>query len=123
MAGKNTFFNIVDNSGGQFGECIKVLKSGLQRISIGKFVIVVVKRTRWRKKMKVKEHDVRRGIVVRLKKGILRFNGMRLSHSDNAVVLLDKNKNPLGNRVYGPISYEIRKKKLMKLILIAPSVF
>jgi ribosomal protein L14 len=46
MAGKNTFFNIVDNSGGQFGECIKVLKSGLQRISIGKFVIVVVKRTR-----------------------------------------------------------------------------
>jgi large subunit ribosomal protein L14 len=73
--------------------------------------------------MKVKEHDVRRGIVVRLKKGILRFNGMRLSHSDNAVVLLDKNKNPLGNRVYGPISYEIRKKKLMKLILIAPSVF
>lgn len=73
--------------------------------------------------MKVKEHDVRWGIVIRLKKGITRFNGLKLSFSDNALVLLDKNKNPLGNRVYGPVSYEIREKKLMKLVLISPSVF
>jgi large subunit ribosomal protein L14 len=73
--------------------------------------------------MKVKEHDVRRGIVVRLKKSVFRFNGLRLSFSDNAIVLLDKKKNPLGNRIYGPLPYEIREKKLMKLVLMAPSVF
>lgn len=123
MVGKNTWFNIVDNSGGQLGECIKVLKSKWQKISIGKFVIIVIKRIRWRKKMKVKEHDVRRGIVVRLKKSVFRFNGLRLSFSDNAIVLLDKKKNPLGNRIYGPLPYEIREKKLMKLVLMAPSVF
>ena len=123
MASKNTLFYVTDNSGGQYAECIKVLKSKLQKIYIGKFIIVVIKKIRWRKKMKVKEHDVRWGIVVRLKKGITRFNGLRLCFSDNALVLLDKNKNPLGNRIYGPVSYEIREKKLMKLVLISPSVF
>ena len=68
-------------------------------------------------------HDVRFGIIVRTKKKIRRYNGIFVSFEDNAMVLLDKNLNPIGNRINGPLSYEVREKKLMKLILVAPSIF
>jgi len=123
MIGIKTRFFITDNSGGKFGECIKVLRKKYQHACIGDFIVIAIKKIRKYKKMKVKMHEVRFGIIVRTKKMITRFNGFHLSFSDNAMVLLDKNLNPLANRINGPLSYEIREKKLMKLVLIAPNVF
>ena len=115
MIGIKTRFYITDNSGGRQGECIKVLRKKFQHAYVGDFIVIAVK--------KVKMHDVRFGIIVRTKQNIRRYNGIYVSFEDNAMVLLDKNLNPIGNRINGPLSYEIRMKKLMKLILIAPSVF
>jgi len=123
MVGIKTRFYITDNSGGRQGECIKVLKKKYQHASVGDFIVVAIKKVKTRKKMKVKMHDVRFGIIVRTKKNIRRYNGIYISFEDNAMVLLDKNLNPIGNRINGPLSYEVRMKKLMKLILIAPSIF
>jgi large subunit ribosomal protein L14 len=123
MIGVKTRFYITDNSGGKQGECIKVLKKKYQHAKVGDFIVVAIKKVKMRKKMKVKMHDVRFGIIVRTKKKIRRYNGIFVSFEDNAMVLLDKNLNPLGNRITGPLSYEIREKKLMKLILSAPSIF
>jgi len=123
MIGIKTRFFITDNSGGRKGECIKVLKKKYQHAYVGDFIVVAIKKVKTRKKMKVKMHDVRFGIIVRTKKNIRRYNGISVSFEDNAMVLLDKNLNPIGNRIHGPLSYEVREKKLMKLILISPSVF
>ena len=123
MIGIKTRFYITDNSGGRQGECIKVLRKKFQHAHVGDFIVIAVKKVKMRKKMKVKMHDVRFGIIVRTKKNIRRYNGIYISFEDNAMVLLDKNLNPIGNRINGPLSYEVRMKKLMKLILIAPSIF
>jgi large subunit ribosomal protein L14 len=123
MIGIKTRFLITDNSGGKQGECIKVLRKKYQHAKVGDFIVVAIKKVKMRKKMKVKMHDVRFGIIVRTKKNISRYNGIFISFEDNAMVLLDKNLNPIGNRINGPLSYEVREKKLMKLILIAPSIF
>ncbi len=123
MIGVKTRFLITDNSGGKQAECIKVLKKKYQHAKVGDFIVVAIKKVKMRKKMKVKMHDVRFGIIVRTKKNIRRYNGIFVSFEDNAMVLLDKNLNPIGNRINGPLSYEVREKKLMKLILVAPSIF
>lgn len=123
MIGIKTRFFITDNSGGKQGECIKVLKKKYQHAKVGDFIVVAIKKVKMRKKMKVKMHDVRFGIIVRTKKNITRYNGLIISYEDNAMVILDKNLNPIANRISGPLSYEVREKKLMKLILIAPSIF
>lgn len=123
MIGVKTRFFITDNSGGKQAECIKVLKKKYQHASVGDYIVVAIKKVKMRKKMKVKMHDVRFGIIVRTKKNIKRYNGIYVSFEDNAMVLLDKNLNPIGNRISGPLSYEVREKKLMKLILVAPSIF
>lgn len=123
MIGVKTHFLITDNSGGKQGECIKVLRKKYQHAKVGDFIVVAIKKVKKRKKMKVKMHEVRFGIIVRTKQNISRHNGIFISFEDNAIVLLDKNLNPIGNRINGPLSYEVREKKLMKLILIAPSIF
>jgi len=123
MIGVKTRFFITDNSGGKQAECIKVPKKKYQHASVGDYIVVAIKKVKMRKKMKVKMHDVRFGIIVRKKKNIKRYNGIYVSFEDNAMVLLDKNLNPIGNRINGPLSYEVREKKLMKLILVAPSIF
>ncbi|YP_007890045.1 ribosomal protein L14 (mitochondrion) [Naegleria fowleri] len=123
MIGVKTRFYITDNSGAKEGECIKVLNKKYQHAKVGDFIVVAIKKVRLRKKIKVKLHDVRFGIIVRTKKNVCRYNGIHISFEDNAMALLDKNLNPIGNRVSGPLSYEIRVKKLMKLILISPSIF
>src|SRR3989338_1532568 len=123
MIGVKTRFFITDNSGGKQAECIKVLKKKYQHASVGDYIVVAIKKVKMRKKMKVKMHDVRFGIIVRTKKNIRRYNGIYVSFEDNAMVLLDKNLNPIENRINGPLSYEVREKKLIKLILVAPSIF
>jgi large subunit ribosomal protein L14 len=123
MVGVKSRFLITDNTGAKVGECIKVLKKKYQHACIGDFIIVALKKVKRKKKMKVKKHEVRFGVIVRTKNAVNRYNGLNVSFHDNAMVLLDKTLTPIGNRITGPLSYEIRIKKLIKLILIAPSVF
>lgn len=123
MIGVKTRFLVTDNTGAQIGECIKVLNKKYQHAKTGDFIVVALKRVRRKKKMKVKKHEVRFGVIVRTKNSVMRHNGIRISFADNAMVILDKTLNPIGNRITGPLSYEIRLRKLMKLILISPSIF
>lgn len=123
MIGIKTRFSITDNTGAKVGECIKVLHKKHQHACTGDFIVVALKKVKKKKKIKVKKHEVRFGIIVRSKNKVSRYNGLIISFEDNAMVILDKNLNPIGNRITGPLSYEIRIKKLMKLILISPSIF
>lgn len=123
MIGIKTRFFVADNTGARIAECIKVLKKKYQHAKTGDLIVVALKKVRKKKKMKVKMHEVRFGVIIRSKNMERRYNGINVSFGDNAMVLLDKSLNPIGNRVTGPLSYKIRIKKLIKLILISPSIF
>lgn len=105
-----------DNSGGFFVRCVKVLNSYNQLGRIGSKLVVTVNKVRFRKRSKVKNRNIYYAVVVRTKKPFFRFNGMKLSFFENSVVLLDKKKNPLFNRVFGPVPYEIRNISLKILV-------
>lgn len=115
-----TKVNITDNSGGKLGECIRVLRSKYENAFLSDFIILSVKKAITNKKVKV--HDVRIGIVVRMGRKTYRKNGITVSFSDNAVVLLDKRNDIAGNRIFGPIASELVTNKYNKVIFLAPSV-
>lgn len=122
MVGLKTRFLIGDNSGAVKGECIKVLNSKSQVVKVGSFVVLAIKKVQFKKKMKVKNHYIHYGIVLRTKQFFSRFNGLKVNFDENVVVILDRKGNPMFNRVFGAIPYEIRSKKLTKVLLMAQSV-
>jgi large subunit ribosomal protein L14 len=112
---------VADNSGALIAECIKVLRKKKNVGVIGDIIIVAIKKAYFKKK--VKKHDVQRAVIVRTKKKILRNNiGSSLSFNKNAVVIIDKKNNPLGNRIKGSMCKELREKKFMKLISLASTI-
>lgn len=112
---------VLDNSGAKEAEIIRVLKNKKQRIGLGDTVIVAIKKASNDKK--VKKHDVKSGILVQTKKKINRNNlGISLSFDSNSIVLLGKGTDPLGTRIKGPVTQELRKKNLLKILSLAPSV-
>lgn len=112
---------VLDNSGAKEAEIIRVLKNKKQRIRLGDTVIVAIKKASNDKK--VKKHDVKSGILVQTKKKINRNNlGISLSFDSNSIVLLGKGTDPLGTRIKGPVTQELRKKNLLKILSLAPSV-
>ena len=116
-----TRLNVSDNSGGVVAECIRVLGKSTVA-TVGSIVVVAVKKTKWRRKTKVKTHGVYYGLVLRSKKGLHRFYGMKLFFEENSVVLLDRKLNPFFNRIFGPVPYELRKTKFVKLLLMGSNV-
>ncbi len=116
----NTRVVITDNTGGRIGECIKVLGSRYGRAFLSSLIILTVKKSTNLKK--VKTHDIRIGIVVRMCRRTRRQNGTTISFGDNAVVLLDKRENPLGNRLFGPIASELVIKKYNKIVFMSSSL-
>jgi large subunit ribosomal protein L14 len=111
---------ITDNSGGKLGECIKILGSRYGKGFLADLVVLSVKKALPNKKVKL--HDVRMGVVVRMSKRTMRKNGITISFADNAIVVLDKRDDPQGNRIFGPIASELVTSKYNKLIFLAPSV-
>lgn len=112
---------VLDNTGAREAEIIRVLKKKKEQCNIGDIVIVAIKKASHDKK--VKKHDVKTGVVVQTKKKIYRKNlGIHLSFNENSIVLLGKGTDPLGTRIKGPVTQELRKKNFLKLISIAPSV-
>jgi large subunit ribosomal protein L14 len=112
---------VADNSGAKKVQCIKVL-GGTHKYSasIGEIIVVSVKDAV--PGGKVKKGDVYRAVIVRTAKEISRADGTRIKFDRNAAVLLNKQKEPIGTRVFGPIPRELRAKNFMKIISLAPEV-
>lgn len=117
-----TRLKVADNSGAKIVYCIKVL-GGTRRktATIGDVIVVSVKEAL--PNSKVKKGDVMKAVVVRTKKEIRRTDGSFIRFDDNSAVLLAPNSTePLGTRIFGPVARELRAKKFMKIISLAPEV-
>jgi len=113
--------NIADNTGARKIMCIRILgTSNPKYAGIGDIIIGVVKDAS--PNMPVKRSDVVRAVVVRTKKAKRRSDGMSIRFDDNAAVLINKENNPRGTRVFGPIAKELREKNFSKIISLAQEV-
>ena len=116
-----TELQVADNSGARRVECIKVLGGSHRRYaSVGDVIKVSVKEANPRGK--VKKGSVHSAVVVRTAKGVRRRDGSVLRFDGNAVVLLNANDQPIGTRIFGPVTRELRSEKFMKIVSLAPEV-
>ena len=112
---------VADNSGAREVQCIKVLGGSKRNIaSIGDVIVVSVKDAIPRGK--VKKGSVQRAVIVRTKKSFRRADGSAIRFDRNAVVLINKQNEPIGSRIFGPVTRELRNKLFMKIISLAPEV-
>lgn len=117
-----TYLDIADNSGARRVMCIKVLGGSRRRYaSIGDIIKVTVKEAIPRGR--VKKGEVLDAVVVRTKKGIRRPDGSVIRFDGNAAVLLNPQKQPIGTRIFGPVTRELRTDNFMRIISLAPEVF
>ncbi|MFP3928276.1 MAG: 50S ribosomal protein L14 [Desulfobacteraceae bacterium] len=113
--------NVADNSGAKSLLCIKVLGGTRRRYaSIGDVIVVSVKEAL--PNSKVKKGDVMRAVVVRTRKEVRRPDGSYIKFDDNSAVLISQNNEPIGTRIFGPVARELRAKRFMKIISLAPEV-
>jgi large subunit ribosomal protein L14 len=113
--------DVADNSGAKLVECIKVLGGAkIRYASIGDIIVVSIKKAL--PNTKVKKGDVFFALIIRTKYGVVRSNGTKISFDTNSVVLLDKQSEPVGTRVFGPVARELRKKKFNRIISLAKEV-
>lgn len=121
MIQAHTMLEVADNSGARRVMCIKVLGGTKRRYaSIGDVIKVSVKEAIPRGK--VKKGEVMNAVIVRTKKGVRRSDGSLIRFDENAVVLLSAQLQPIGTRVFGPITRELRGENFMKIISLAPEV-
>tara|TARA_B100000676_G_scaffold204292_1_gene200502 strand:- start:337 stop:705 length:369 start_codon:yes stop_codon:yes gene_type:complete len=112
---------VADNSGARKIQCIKVLGGSKRRsASIGDIIVVSIKDAIPRSK--VKKGDVYKAVIVRTSKDFQRLDGTCIRFDKNAAVLLDKQEEPIATRIFGPVTRELRSKKFMKIISLAPEV-
>tara|TARA_B100000401_G_scaffold381813_1_gene284055 strand:- start:167 stop:535 length:369 start_codon:yes stop_codon:yes gene_type:complete len=112
---------VADNSGARRIQCIKVLGGSKRRFaSIGDIIVVSVKDAIPR--AKVKKGEVFKAVIVRTSKEYTRSDGSTIRFDKNAAVLLDKQEEPIATRIFGPVTRELRTKKFMKIISLAPEV-
>lgn len=116
-----TYLEVADNSGARRVMCIKVLGGSHRRYaSVGDVIKVTVKEAIPRGK--VKKGQVMKAVVVRTKKGIRRQDGSLIKFDENAAVILNNQDAPIGTRIFGPVTRELRGEKFMKIISLAPEV-
>ena len=112
---------VADNSGARRVQCIKVLGGSKRRFaSIGDIIVVSIKDAIPR--AKVKKGDVYKAVIVRTSKDFQRSDGTSIRFDKNAAVILDKQEEPIATRIFGPVTRELRSKKFMKIISLAPEV-
>ena len=120
MIQMQTKLDVADNSGARKVQCIKVLGGSHRRYAhVGDVIKVSVKEAAPRGK--VKKGDVMNAVVVRTTNGVRREDGSKIKFEDNAAVLLNAQKQPIGTRIFGPVVRELRKK-FMKIVSLAPEV-
>lgn len=121
MIQQMTELEVADNSGAKRLRCIKVLGGSKRRYAtIGDIIVVSVKEAI--PKAKVKKGDVKRAVIVRTKKEIKRTDGSTIRFDENSAVLVTDTGEPLGTRIFGPVARELRAKKFVKIISLAPEV-
>jgi large subunit ribosomal protein L14 len=112
---------VADNSGARRVQCIKVLGGSKRKTAaIGDIIVVSIKEAIPRGK--VKKGDVHKAVIVRTSKELRRGDGTAIRFDRNAAVLIDKEGEPIGTRIFGPVTRELRSKGYMKIISLAPEV-
>ncbi|MCZ6831110.1 MAG: 50S ribosomal protein L14 [Gammaproteobacteria bacterium] len=121
MIQTQSYLDVADNSGARRVMCIKVLGGSKRRYAgVGDLITVTVKEAIPRGK--VKKGQVMRAVVVRTKKGVRRPDGSLIKFDDNAAVLLTAQNAPVGTRIFGPVTRELRGEQFMKIISLAPEL-
>jgi large subunit ribosomal protein L14 len=121
MIQMQTNLEVADNSGARRVQCIKVLGGSKRKVAgVGDVIVVSVKEAIPRGR--VKKGDVHRAVIVRTAKEIRRTDGSSIRFDRNAAVLINKQGEPIGTRIFGPVTRELRGKKFMKIISLAPEV-
>jgi large subunit ribosomal protein L14 len=121
MIQMQTNLDVADNSGARRVQCIKVLGGSKRKYaSVGDVIVVSVKDAIPRGR--VKKGDVQQAVIVRTAKEIRRTDGSSIRFDRNAAVLINKQGEPIGTRIFGPVTRELRGKKFMKIISLAPEV-
>jgi len=121
MIQSETRLTVADNSGARVLYCIKVLGGSRRRYaSLGDVIVVSVKDAI--PNAKVKKGDVHKAVVVRTAKEVRRPDGSYIRFDDNSAVLINNQREPLGTRIFGPVARELRAKRFMKIVSLAPEV-
>jgi large subunit ribosomal protein L14 len=121
MVQSETILNVADNSGARKVLCIKVLGGSRRRYaSLGDIIVVSVREAI--PNAKVKKGDVMKAVVVRTTKEVGRADGSYIKFDSNSAVLIDNQREPIGTRIFGPVARELRAKKFMKILSLAPEV-
>lgn len=121
MIREQTTIPVADNSGARTVQCIRVLGGSRKKFaSVGDVIVVSVKDAI--PDRRVKKGDVCKAVVVRTKKGVQRSDGTEIRFDANAAVLINAQSEPIGTRIFGPVVRELRAKKYMKIVSLAPEV-
>src|ERR1700759_3715766 len=121
MIQTSTILDVADNSGAKKVMCIKVLGGSKRKsASIGDVIVVSIREAI--PNSKVKKGDVAKAVIVRTKKELGRADGSYIRFDGNSAVLINKDNEPIGTRSFGPVARELRAKKFMKIISLAPEV-
>lgn len=121
MIQTETRLTSADNSGARELYCIKILGGSKRRYAhVGDVIVVSVKEAM--PNSKVKKGDVMKAVIVRTKKEISRPDGSFIRFDDNSAVLINNNREPIGTRIFGPVARELRAKRFMRIISLAPEV-
>jgi large subunit ribosomal protein L14 len=121
MVQTQTVLSVADNSGARKVMCIKVLGGSRRRYAtVGDVVVVAVKEAI--PNAKVKKGEVTRAVIVRTAKEVSRPDGSYIRFDENSAVLLDAQHEPIGTRIFGPVARELRAKRFLKIISLAPEV-
>ena len=116
-----TVLDVADNSGAKVVQCIKVLGGSRRRYArIGDIIVVAVKEVD--PQSTIKKGEVKKAVVVRTKKEIRRSNGTYIKFDNNAAVLIGDNQEPVRTRIFGPVGRELRAKRYIKILSLAPEV-
>jgi len=116
-----TVLEAADNSGAKVVQCIKVLGGSRRRYArVGDIIVVAVKEAE--PHTPIKKGEVKKAVVVRTRKEIRRSNGTYIKFDSNAAVLINDAKEPIGTRIFGPVARELRAKRFMRILSLAPEV-
>jgi large subunit ribosomal protein L14 len=121
MIQMQTNLEVADNSGARRVQCIKVL-GGSKRMTAGVGDVIVVSVKEAIPRGRVKKGEIHRAVIVRTKKDISRADGSTIRFDSNAAVLINPQGEPIGTRIFGPVTRELRGRRFMKIISLAPEV-
>jgi len=121
MIQMESVLEVADNSGAKRVRCIKVLGGSKRKYAtVGDIIVVSIKDAA--PNGKVKKGQVARAVIVRTRKEVRRRDGSYIRFDDNSAVLINKENEPVGTRIFGPVARELRAKKFMKIVSLAPEV-